>query len=508
MTHLARQGQGTLRKPRLFLKTILSASFLSLTLIGVASVLPLSSAVAQDDSRQFSAKAGEHVNEALALAAEEKFDTANTLLNSLLRQSDLTAYERSTLYQMLGQYKYELDDFLGAQDAFQNAIQADGLLPKEIDSVNLTLAQLMIGNGQYREGAVRLETHLKSTAQDKSKYVEMLMQAWLQAGEYSRALPWAERWFINASPKERKHYDLMNFLYNNLGQTDKQIDIIKQMINHWPEDKSLWGIWTSILANGGREEDAFEVQKMFYLGGGMSDEPSLLKVVQYYSFYDTPYQAAEILDREIKQKRISRTPETLIQLSDLYRQAREYHRAIPILEEVAKQTDKAKPFADWGEALHNQGDCEGSEEAFIEAIDRGYDAGKSWMLIANCRYDETAELDRLRCEMTHEELKRAPITKARQHSLEAFRNVPASSREYRNAQTWIEFISGERKAFDRRCDFQIQTVEASCVAEIQRAYDAIFLIGEFKLDNPDICLAYKDEYDAKFRSGQVKSQPL
>jgi len=182
------------------------------------------------------------------------------------------------------------------------------------------------------------------------------------------------------------------------------------MIARWPEDKELMDIWASLLANGGREDEAFEVKKIMYLKGMLTTEPELLKVVQYYSFYDMPYQAAQILETEMGAARISRTPETLKQLSDLFRQAREYRRAIPILEAAAGQSgdiiSQARLYAELGEALYNEGDCKKSELAFFEAMKRGYDAGKSWMLIASCRYDSTVNLDRLNCEMSDAEMEK------------------------------------------------------------------------------------------------------
>jgi len=204
--------------------------------------------------------------------------------------------------------------------------------------LRVNIAQLLIANGQYADGAQRLENYLNRGGQQKPQYVEMLTQAWVQSDNYSRALPWAEKWFNNANPKERKHFDLLNFLYNNLGQPGRQADIVKQMLNRWPEDKTLWDAWASMLANGGREQEAFEVNKMLYLGGALSNEDDLLKTVQYYSFYDMPFQAANILEQEMNSGRIRQTPDKLVQLSDLFRQAREYKRAIPILEKAARST--------------------------------------------------------------------------------------------------------------------------------------------------------------------------
>jgi len=278
----------------------------------------------------------------------------------------------------------------------------------------------------------------------------------------------------------------------------RQADIVKQMINRWPEDKTLWDAWASMLANGGREQEAFEGTKMLYLGGALNSEDDLLKVVQYYSFYDMPYQAAEILEREMNANRISRTPAQLKQLSGLFRQAREYKRAIPVLEQAASQSGDAKLYADLGEALYNEGSCQKSETAFNEAINRGYDAGKSWMLIANCRYDQTNTLERLNCEMTDTQMAEAPITKARLSAINAFNQVPNSSRERKNASKWIQFINAERDAVDARCVFERNVERELCYQKIKLAYDSEIFTGGFKLDDPT-CQPFKADYDSEFR---------
>lgn len=484
--------------------SLLGSTLLAVAAIGLSTALPTSTAHAQEEGRQFTAKTGEKVNEALTAANAGNNQQAVNILNGALSEPELNPYERSTMYQMLGQYSNELNRPGDAQRAFENAINAGGLLPNEVDNIKVVIAQLMIANGQYAEGAQRLENYINSGGQRKPSYVKLIRDAWIQSEDYRRALPWAEEVFRAASPKERQHFDTMNFLYNNLGMRGKQADIVKEMIGRWPGDKSLWDAWASMLANGGREQEAFEVTKMLYLGGALTDEQDLLKVVQYYSFYDMPYQAAEILERELNSNRITRSPEKLKQLSGLFRQAREYKRAIPILESAAAQSTDGKLYADLGEALYNEGECDRSEKAFTEAISRRYDAGKSWMLIANCRYDETAKLERLDCEMSDAEMAAAPITKARERAIAAFDKVPASSRERGNARKWTQFIKSERAAVERRCKFERDVERQLCFGNIERAYDATFLTGEFKVDNEAVCLAYKEEYDAKFRVKKVE----
>jgi len=482
------------------LKTLITATALALVAVTTAPSFMSSSgtAFAQTEGRQFSAKAGEAVNEALQLINSNQHSAALSQLSNVLNFPELNAYERSTIYQMQGSSYYELNQYGPAISAFENAINAGGLLPNEADSLRVNIAQLMIANGQYAQGAQALENYLNRGGQQKPQYVEMLTQAWVQSENYSKALPWAQKWFNNASPKERKHFDLMNFLFNNLGMQGRQADIVKQMINRWPQDKQLWDAWASMLANGGREQEAFEVTKMLYLGGALNSEQDLMKVVQYYSFYDMPYQAAQILEKEMNAGRISRDSAKMVQLSSLFRQAREYKRAIPVLESAASSSGQAKLYADLGEALYNEGQCQKAETAFKSAINKGYDAGKSWMLIATCRYEDTQKQDRIDCKMTEAQKDAAPISKARQSAIQAFEQVPSSSREGRNAKKWISFIRAEREAVENRCIFEANVEKELCFAIIKGAYDNEVFVGEFKLDDPK-CTSFKAEYDSKYR---------
>ncbi|GHA93290.1 hypothetical protein GCM10009069_15420 [Algimonas arctica] len=480
------------------------ASLLAFVAIGLVTPASMNVAFAQDEEaaaegRQFSADAGEKVNEALQFLNEDNPQGALNTLNALLvSDNPLNPYEKSTIYQMLGQAYNDTDNTAGALKAFQNAINAGGMLPNEVDGIKVVIAQLMIVNGQYRAGAEALEKYLREGGQQKASYVELLVQAWVEAEDYRRALPWAEKWFNGANPKERKHFDLLNFLYNNLNMPGKQADIVKQMIQKWPEDRTLWDNWASMLGNGGREEDAFEVNKMLYLGGAMTKENDIKKIIQYYSYYEMPYQAGQILEREMRTGRIQRTPENLEELSKYYRTAREYKKAIPILEEAAQSSNSAKLYAALGEAYYNEGDCNKAEDSFGKAIARGYDAGKSWMQVANCIYDSTQNVERLDCSMTDAQMDAAPITRIRANAIEAFKKVPAGSRESRNAKKWLKFVSEERNAVERRCVFEKNVEKELCFSKIKLEYDNLaFSGGEFALDDEN-CNQFKAAYDEKY----------
>lgn len=192
-----------------------------------------------NETRQFSEDVGELVGEALKFFNANLYQEATSILKNTLTQFELSPYETATIHQMLGSNSYELDDYDGAILAFEKAIASGGLLPKEASNLRLNIAQLLIANGKPEQGAQMLEDWAASGGDLQPKYVEYLWQAWSQAEQYDRALPWAEKWFENANPKERKHYDLLYFMYRELEMRDKCAKLIARMHARWPNDKHI-----------------------------------------------------------------------------------------------------------------------------------------------------------------------------------------------------------------------------------------------------------------------------
>lgn len=453
---------------------------------------------AHEDERQFSGKSGDIVNETMSLANEQKYQLALTKLRGLIGETDLSPYERATIYQMIGKYSYELDHIGEAQEAFENALKTGGLLPHEADALKIVIAQLMIGNGQYREGAKRLEAYLNNGGGVKPQYIDLILNAWVQAEDYQRALPWAEKWFDAATSKQRRHYDLMNFLYNNLGQTERQADIIKQMIDRWPDDKNLWDSWVSILASSGREDEAFEVHKLMYQAGFLTKADELRTLVQYYAFYDLPYQAAEILEREIELGRIPETADNLKLLTSYFQQARVPDRAMPYLEKAVSLSNDPKLKIEVAETFAAAGACQKADYAIKTATDQGYDKAKAYMLIGDCYYNKSAKLDRLSCNLSEAQIAATPKSIARLAALDAFNSVPENSTETKTAQKWTEFITAEIAAYERRCHYNWRDYKGlACYQKIKQAYDAAIFTNSFKLED-ESCTQFKADYDAEF----------
>jgi len=134
------------KKIRISAASMMGASLLAVASVALSGVAFNGAAIAQDapadEGRQFDAKSGEAVNSAQTMAGAGDNAGAVNALVSALNLPDLNPYEKSTMYQMLGQYSYELDRPVDAQRYFESAINAGGLLPKEIGNIKVVIAQL------------------------------------------------------------------------------------------------------------------------------------------------------------------------------------------------------------------------------------------------------------------------------------------------------------------------------------------------------------------------------
>ena len=220
----------------------------------------------QDDppakERRFSKETGAIVLSAQHPITKEDHLVALVKLQEAAALPNLNAYEKSVIYQMQGATYYELGQFDNAIAAFDLAASSGGLLPNELKMLRMNTAQLLIAGENYEQGAVLLEQLYAEDPNMDILYVQMLWQTWSQTEQYGRALPWAELWLERADPKERKHYDALNFLYRVEGMPVKQAEIVKQMITRWPEDELLWHSWAMLLAESGRVAEANEIENV------------------------------------------------------------------------------------------------------------------------------------------------------------------------------------------------------------------------------------------------------
>ena len=450
----------------------------------------------EDDGidRTFSSAIGEIVLEAQNLQSAEppQFAASIDVLNRALGREP-SAYERTIILQMRGRAYYETDRIPNAIQDWEAAIAAGGMTPTEIGNLRINIGQLLIAEGQYARGIQSLEAALNTPGVERTpRLAKMLAQAYGQAERYREGLPHAEFYWNNtpAAERSRGDYSLMLFYYQQLENIPRQLEIVEAMVSRWPEDKNNWTSYASLLARVGREEDAFEVNKIMYINGMLTEGREIIRVAQYYSYYEYPYRGASILERELNAGRVERTQDNLNLLANMWRQSREWERAIPVLRQVAQLTGSGDDYAKLGEALYQLENRSEAAEAFAEALNRGGldRPGDIWALLGTVRY----ELDQ-------------PNS-----AIEAFQQGARFPYSRRTSNGWVQFIRAEARARNQREALRQQILREECRLIVDNERRSAVILGEVDeegrvtIEIPDRCEQWFNQYGEEIRTASAE----
>lgn len=385
-----------------------------------------------------------------------QYQTALAKLNELLTSKpNMKAYDKSTTLQMRASVKVNLEDYPGALRDFQAALDANGFEPTQNNQLRYYIAQLHFQLENYQAAIQGLNQWISSARAaglpvDANAYY-LLAAAYTQVTppNWRSAMGPAEQAIAARTEPKKSDYDLLNLIYSELGERTKRGPLLEKMINNWPSERSYWVQLSGFYSQTGKDQEAFAVLEVAYRAGLLSKESELVTLVNYYSFFDNAYRGAKLMEREMEAGNIARTTKNLTLLSQLWSQAREHKRAIPVLRAAAQSAGTGELYYRLGQVLLADEQYAESERALANAINKGgmpaEKIGDAWLLLGTARFSRAGPED---CDQ-------------RDSARKAFVSAQRYPKSSRQASEWITYIDAIRK-----------TVEAQDRLEQQQAEDA------------------------------------
>ena len=217
---------------RTFLKLTSACLIVGFSLHGMASAQSAG-------DRFFSAASHPFATEAQSLQRENEHKKAIKKLKKGLKLDGLSAYETSTMYQMMGASYYARGKNDDTIEAFENAIRAGGLTRKDATNLQANIAQLHIAEQNYALGAQQLEAYFREGGPQKPSLVKMTVQAHLQAKNREAAVPWAEVMLQQGHIKTRKDHELAIYLFDLPEKRASQMRVANSLYSQWPNDPDV-----------------------------------------------------------------------------------------------------------------------------------------------------------------------------------------------------------------------------------------------------------------------------
>lgn len=473
------------------------------------------------EGRVLSTRVGEAVLQIQELLDQEQWRPVITQATALLN-TELTNYERSVILRIRGNTYFQVEDYAGSIRDFVAAINTGALVNDEIIGLRTNLGQLNMVVEDYAEGIRQFELAVQAGAELNAQLSRTLASAYVQAASETnstsearslieRGLRYAERFYQLQATKNESEFALMQYYYQQLNRPQDELRVVRDSLQAFPGGRRGWQNLVALFAQLGREEDAFEANKLMYLNGLFEEENELVRLVQYYSFFENPFRGAIILEREINAGRVEGNQENLETLANMWRQASEFDRAIPVLRRLSDLLGDGETALRLAEAHFQENQFPQAESALETALERGglSNTGAAWELLGNVRYEQVDDI-------------RADRAKANE-ALAAFRRAAEFRSSRTAAQGWIRFINAQIDGEERRRIQRIQLIIDSCRLTFEAEKRILVLTGEVDDQGrvvipadafPERCEPYYDQFgdqireagwtDAEFEAAQAE----
>ena len=430
---------------------------------GAMTVFGASAAMAQNatcEETQFSSKTGEvYLKAETELLQNDNPQAALQHINKL-RSMELNCYEQGAVLKLGAAIKIQANDYAGAARDLQAAIDQGYVPEAEKAKTYYQIFQIYLSQNDLQRALDYSKRWMNAGGTPDRDDMWRLAVMNQKLDNNQESLKWAERVFeIDGSNAEREVYDFLIYLYDATGQRAKKAALLEQLLAKNPNERRLWDAIAGDYFQANEERKAFEVQKAMYLGGILQKEDELMRVVNFYNRFNVPYHAARTLEKEMNAGRISKTYDRMELLANLYQVAREFDKAIPVIEEAARMNDSGAMYERLGRSYAELQNWEKTEDAMVKALNAGgvKDRGLVWVLIGQSRY-ERGDRDGAR---------------------EAFRNA-----NNRGGRGWLQFMDSEERTEAALVRFEAESLVQDTKNEKERC-DRLSVLGDEGL--PEAC---------------------
>lgn len=304
------------------------------------------------------------------LMGEEKYADALTRLQNMAR-SNLNDYERALVLQTMGFVYAQQGKYPEAIKYFEQCLALKALPSDAQQGMLYSLASLYLSQERYRETIATLKRWLKREPEPEGDAYIMMASSHANLKEYRAAIPHAQKAIELADEPKQPWYQLLLAMYFELKEFKPAVGVLNTMIGYWPDKLEYWEMLSGAYQELNDDSNAVAAMDLAYEKGLLAVEKKILNLVRMRLFVGEPYFAGTLLAAEIESGRIEGTEKNLRLLLNAWSTAKEYDKAVAVIEKLAPMTDDGKLYLTQSQIYLDSNRWDKVEAAVKKALDRG-----------------------------------------------------------------------------------------------------------------------------------------
>jgi len=345
-----------------------------------------------------------------------------------LRDQRLTPYAAALVEQMSGFCYLQLGDTERAIEAFESTLVLDGLQNVAQQELRYSLASLYASEGQFENTIETMRTWY-AYAQEPVAADQFVLtgSSFAQLSQFADALPYIEEANRRAAEPNESWYTLELSIHYELLDYSGAVEHLRDMVLRWPGNAGYWDMLANTYLELQDDTSALAALMVAYEYGLVDEEAKLLNLVRMNLYLDVPYEAGVILEAGLTEGRVAESRENLELLLSAWTNAREFDRAIAVIDRLAPLAEDGTYFMRKAQLLNEQARWAEAIEAADQALALGglEDVGDTMLLKGMA----LAELGRYDAALT---------------SFEAVAGLDSAASD--SAAAWSDYVRDRRQA--------------------------------------------------------------
>ncbi|MBT8055948.1 MAG: tetratricopeptide repeat protein [Gammaproteobacteria bacterium] len=269
---------------------------------------------------------------------EEQYDSAFDDLQNMLRRAGKDSYLQAVLYQALAQVEWSRKNYEASLAHFEGAVELDTLPDQTHFALMYQIAQLYFMKDRFEDSLEALDLWFCKVPADSVTSHAWVLKASInvQREDYRAALEAIDTAIaMDDNPKE-SWYQVKLAAHFELQQFPQAAQTLELMIERWPDKKSYWMQLSQIYYKLNSEERALAVIALAYRKGMLDKESDILYLSSLYSNSNVPYQAAEVLEKGIRDGLVKPTKSHWTMVAETWYNAEELEKSLAAFVEAGR----------------------------------------------------------------------------------------------------------------------------------------------------------------------------
>ncbi len=294
-------------------------------------------------------------------------DGAMETLESMLKWN-LSKYEKAVVYQFMGFVFVQQNKIDNAINVFSKTVDLNVLSNTQHQSTQFNLASLY---GSKEEWDLTIDALMKFYEFEREPVAESYIMtgiAYFQKGLPLEALPYIHIANQKAlKPKESWLQLELAILFINK-RYDEAIDVVKKLSTYWPEKEKYWETMAGTYMEMQKDADALAALNLGYKNDAISKAETLESLARLNLYLEIPFQAASLIEKNLQEGNIENSEKNLRLLLGAWTAAREFNKAIEVIDILAPLTGEGKLYIQKAMLLNENSDWEGVQDATAKAL--------------------------------------------------------------------------------------------------------------------------------------------